>query len=181
VRNHGGCINVKSEVGVGTTFEVCLPRAENPAAPAAPVSTLQLPSGRGELVLFVDDDRSLREMVVPALKEHGYRVVSAGNGAEALTLFSQHEPDICLVLSDLDMPVMDGKTTVAALRACRPTLPVILMSGELHSAGNHLPDNGSAFLQKPFRLEQLLTTVAAALSHGSQKPTREESNSKSDH
>jgi DNA-binding NtrC family response regulator len=114
-------------------------------------------------VLFVDDDRSLREMVVPALKEHGYRVVSAGNGAEALTLFSQHEADVRVVLSDLEMPIMDGKTTVAALRACRPTLPVILMSGELDSAGNHLGGNGNAFLQKPFRLEQLLTAVANAL------------------
>jgi PAS domain S-box-containing protein len=165
VRNHGGFVNVKSEVGDGTTFEVCLPRAEKSTASKPPAVAPQLPPGRGELILFVDDDRSLREMVVPALKENGYRVVSAGNGAEALTLFSQHEAEVRLVLSDLGMPVMDGKTTVAALRACRPTLPVIFMSGELDSAGHHLGSNGSAFLQKPFRLEQLLAAIAEALRH----------------
>jgi CheY-like chemotaxis protein len=166
VGNHGGFVKVKSDVGVGTTFEICFPRAEAaPAAQPAPGHAFEAPLGHGELVLFIDDDRSLREMVAPALREHGYRVLSATNGAEALALFRQHEGDVALVLSDLEMPVMDGETTIAALRACRPGLPVIRMSGELKSGTQNLAANGNVFLQKPFRLEQLLTTIATSLAH----------------
>jgi PAS domain S-box-containing protein len=168
VRNHGGFVGVKSELGVGTTFEICLPRAEAALAlaPAPRNAAVRLPAGRGELILFIDDDRSLREMVGPALTERGYRIVSAGNGAEALTLFRERQSEVALVLTDLAMPVMDGETTLAALRAYRPGLPVILMSGELDPASRP-PAGATAFLQKPFELDQLLTAVSNGLQSAS--------------
>jgi PAS domain S-box-containing protein len=165
VRNHEGFVSVKSELGAGTSFEIYCPRAER--APARAPTDAALPAGllpgQGRLILFVDDDQSVREMVVPTLTEHGYRVLSAGNGAEGLALLSHHQRDVCLILTDLAMPVMDGTAMLEALRAQLPDLPVILMSGEVESDEGVLPLGATAFLRKPFRLEQLLTAIADAL------------------
>jgi PAS domain S-box-containing protein len=161
VRGHGGFVSVKSEVGAGTTFEIYLPRAERapqPLAPAAP--TVELAPGRGELILFIDDDRSVREMVAPALMEHNYRVLNAANGAEALALFKQHEGEVRLVLTDVAMPVMDGTELLATLHKRNPEVPVILMSGTYSPEKEPLPEGVTAFLAKPFRLEQLLAVIA---------------------
>jgi CheY-like chemotaxis protein len=115
------------------------------------------------LLLFIDDDWSVREMVCPTLKEQGYRVLSAANGAEALALLSQHAREVRLVLTDLAMPVMDGTATLEALRVRFPDLPVIVMSGSLESDQERLPAGIAAFLPKPFPLDQLLTVIADAL------------------
>ena len=164
VRNHRGFISVKSELGAGSTFEIYLPRAERPAAPpSAPASpVVELSPARGELVLFIDDDRSAREMVAPTLADQGYRVLSAANGAEALALLDRHQHDVRLVLTDLAMPVMDGTEMLAVLRQRYPALPVILMSGTLGDRPE-LPAGVTACLSKPFRLEQLLAVVGTAL------------------
>ena len=163
VRNHGGFVTVKSEVGAGTTFESYFPRAAAPPpAPAAPLRA-GLSRGQGELLLFIDDDRSVREMVGPALTEHGYRVLSAANGAEALVLLSQHAGQVRLVLTDLAMPVMDGIAILEALRARYPGLPVIVMSGSPEAGRERVPPGIAAFLPKPFPLEQLLAVIAEAL------------------
>jgi two-component system, cell cycle sensor histidine kinase and response regulator CckA len=163
VRNHGGFVSVKSEVGVGTTFEIYFPRAEAPTPQGAAAAPVGLPLGKGELLLFIDDDRSVREMVGPTLTEHGYRVLSAANGAEALALLSQHEREVRLVLTDLAMPVMDGAATLEVMRARYPSLPVIVMSGSLDPGKERLPAGVAGFLAKPFPLEQLLATIAEAL------------------
>jgi PAS domain S-box-containing protein len=166
VRNHGGFVGVKSELGVGTTFEIYLPRAEHAPVPVAPPpgSPPAFSPGRNELILFIDDDRSVREMVGPALTDQGYRVLSAANGAEALALLDQHKDDARLVFTDIAMPVMDGVEMLAILRQRCPQLPVILMSGALDTGKQQLPPGTTAFLAKPFRLEQLLAAVAGALS-----------------
>jgi two-component system cell cycle sensor histidine kinase/response regulator CckA len=165
VRNHGGFVSVKSEPGLGTTFEIYFPRAQAvpPSAPWASGPPAALALGHGEWILFIDDDRSVREMVAPTLSEHGYRVLTAANGVEALALFSQHEREVALVLTDFAMPVMDGMTTFETVHARRADLPVILMSGELEAGHEPLPPGVTAFLTKPFRLEQLLAVIAEAL------------------
>lgn len=168
VRNHGGFINVSSEVGAGTSFEIYLPRAQvapdggKPEIQAVP----EAEPGRGELILFVDDDRSVREMVAPTLTEHGYRVLTAANGAEGLALVGQHEREVRLVLADVAMPVMDGLEMMDKLKLRAPDLPVVLMSGTLDVEKTSLPAQIAGFLTKPFRLEQLLAVIAAALRSG---------------
>ena len=165
VRNHGGFVSVKSEVGTGTSFEIYLPRAE-PAPTARPATIEAVPAvqpGRGELILFIDDDRSVREMVAPTLTEHGYRVLTAANGAEALALMGRHEQEVCLVLTDVAMPVMDGLEMMEKLHSRRPNLPVVIMSGTFDVGKAPLPAGAAGFLTKPFRLEQLLAAIAEAL------------------
>jgi len=163
VRNHGGFVSVKSEVGAGTTFESYFPRAAAPPPPVTTTLPAGLRKGQGELLLFIDDDWSVREMVGPTLKEQGYRVLSAANGAEALALLSQYSREVRLVLTDLAMPVMDGTATLEALRVRFPHLPVIVMSGSLEAEQEHLPAGIAAFLPKPFPLDQLLTVISDAL------------------
>ena len=163
VRNHGGFVSVKSEVGAGTSFEIYFPRAEAPPTTPAAAAPAELALGRGELLLFADDDRSVREMVGPTLIEQGYRVLSAANGAEALALLSQHHREVRLLLTDLAMPVMDGAATLEAVRARYPSLPVIVMSGSFDPGTERLPAGVTGFLAKPFPLEQLLTAIADAL------------------
>jgi two-component system, cell cycle sensor histidine kinase and response regulator CckA len=163
VRNHGGFLNVKSEMGEGTTFEVYLPRAQAAPAPATRVSETALPKGREELILLVEDDRSVREMVASSLVEYGYRVVSASGGAELAALLTQHEGDLRLVLANLNVPATGGVTVLEAIHSRQPHLPTILMSGELDGLEKSKTGNVAAFLPKPFSLDQLLTSVASAL------------------
>ncbi|MBI3416215.1 MAG: response regulator, partial [Verrucomicrobia bacterium] len=163
VANHGGFVSVKSEAGAGTAFEIYLPRAEVTSPPEPQDVLAELPRGRGELILFIDDERALREMMAASLVEYGYQVATASNGAEALLLLNRHGHDVRLVVSDLSMPMMNGVTLLATLRARRPDLPVVLMSGELDARKANATDGVAAFLAKPFRLEQLLAAVADAL------------------
>jgi two-component system cell cycle sensor histidine kinase/response regulator CckA len=167
VRNHEGFLSVKSEIGVGTSFEIYLPRAE--LAPAGRMADVVEPSalkpGEGELILFVDDDRSVREMVAPTLTERGYRILTAANGAEALALLVAHDREVRLVLTDVAMPVMDGLEMTQKLHSRLPEVPVVLMSGTFEAEKQPRPDGVTAFLAKPFRLEQLLSVIAEAL-HG---------------
>jgi two-component system cell cycle sensor histidine kinase/response regulator CckA len=165
VRNHGGFVNVKSEVGSGTSFEIYLPRGEPvpTSREAVPLEPSAIKPGHGELILFIDDDRSVREMVAPTLIEQGYRVLTASNGAEALGLLVQHEREVRLVLTDVAMPVMDGLEMTEKLHSRQPKLPVILMSGTFEANQAALPPGAVSFLTKPFRLEQLLAVIADAL------------------
>ena len=166
VRNHGGFLSVKSEADTGTTFEIYLPRAESkPSSSADMVAESDAPKlGRGQLIVFIDDDRSVREMVAPALQEQGYRVVTASNGAECLAILRQCEPEAHLVIADVVMPIMDGLQLTEQLRTLFPQLPVILMSGTFEDTSEALPSGVAGFLVKPFRLEQLLAAVERTLA-----------------
>jgi len=165
VRNHGGFLSVKSEMGSGTSFEIYLPRAEPiPTQPAAaPETAAALKPGHGELILFIDDDRSVREMVAPTLTEQGYRVLTAANGAEGLALLGQNEREVRLILADVAMPVMDGLEMAEKLQARSAGLPVVLMSGTFDASKEALPPGVVAFLTKPFRLEQLMSVIGDSL------------------
>jgi PAS domain S-box-containing protein len=164
VRNHGGFITVKSDVGTGTSFDIYLPRAEpEPVTRTAALPQPSLRAGHGELLLFIDDDQSVREMVAPALKEQGYHVLTAANGAEALALLEGKERELRLVLSDIAMPVMDGLEITEKLHTRWPDLPIVLISGTFDIEKQPLPRGVIKVLTKPFRLEQLLAVTAEAL------------------
>jgi PAS domain S-box-containing protein len=165
VTSHGGFVNVYSEVGQGTQFSIYLPAADSGQAKQkeeAPV----LPCGHGELVLVVDDEATIREIAKATLELHGYRTLTAGDGREAVALFAQHKSEIKAVLTDMMMPVMDGRATIRALRSMDPAVRVIAASGLADASKEQ--DKGSlgksAFLAKPFTAEKLLQTVHEVLA-----------------
>lgn len=163
VENHGGFVAVTSAVGRGSEFRVFLPAAEAPAAEAGAVPARPSPSGRGELILVVDDERHIREMTRTLLTRRGYRVILAADGAEAAVLFAQHAAEIRLVITDLHMPNLDGATLGRALRRINPDVRVLVSSG-LTSALGDRPDYrpeefADGLLHKPFKPDRLLAKV----------------------
>jgi two-component system, cell cycle sensor histidine kinase and response regulator CckA len=122
-------------------------------------------AGSGPTVLIVEDEDSLRSAIRRLLQNEGYTVVEAQNGAKALELLTGTEAaGVKLVLTDLRMPVMDGRQLAAALARMRPSLPIIFMSGftaqlmDMRLVSPHL-----AFLPKPFQNDDLLATIRSRL------------------
>ena len=164
VTQHGGAIDAVSTPGAGSCFTVWLPCAPD-ASPAPPAGHETGATGRGEVVLIVEDEADLRRLAVMVLREAGYQVLEAADGAAALALVEarDHPPD--LVLTDVVMPGMDGFTLAQRLRAGWPGLRVAFMSGyadpdiEARSSSD-----SSLLLRKPFTPGTLLSHVRGALS-----------------
>jgi CheY-like chemotaxis protein len=151
VKQSDGYIWVSSEPARGTTFRIYLPEytgpMEEPPAPA-PVAT----PGGAETILIVEDEPAVRRMASRALRSQGYSVLEAANGAEALEVLSQAERPIDLVLSDVVMPVLNGRELSERLAADRPEIRVLFMSGYTDDdiVRRGLLQPGAPFLQKPF-------------------------------
>jgi two-component system cell cycle sensor histidine kinase/response regulator CckA len=165
VEGHGGFMNVYSEPGKGTKFSIYFPAAETDEHPAASKEKAILPSGKGELVLVVDDEENIREIICAALEKFGYRVTTATDGTDALAIFAQVGAEIDIVLTDISMPYMDGIALIRALKKIDPQVKTIAMSGLMNTeqtAGLEiLGVNG--FLSKPFTTEAALSTLAEVL------------------
>jgi PAS domain S-box-containing protein len=166
VHQHGGCIEVTSTPGEGTTVTLALPlaeREEEPAAAAEPVPAL---AAAGATVLLVEDEPSLLQLVRLMLAELGYRVLAAASAPEALQLAREQQGAIDLLVTDLVLPGTGGRELADTLQAELPGLRVLCMSGHaLHAAGARGGgERPLFFLQKPFRLEELARAVQEALA-----------------
>ncbi len=162
VESHGGFTTVHSVPGQGTTFRVHLPAAENTALHAgAGAASPAVARGTGELVLAVDDEPSIRNMAAAMLSRHGYRVLTAADGAEAIALFAPRSKEIRVVITDLSMPNLDGAALASVVHRLNPLVKIIAMSGLNPALENErpAPPFAHAFLIKPFRPEALLTMV----------------------
>jgi PAS domain S-box-containing protein len=166
VKNHLGSLEVFSQVGKGTTFKIYLPVVSATGTEIARREQSTPPLGRGELVLLVDDEQALLEMTKALLESFDYRVITATDGAQAVTLYRQRKGTIKAVITDLMMPIMDGLALIRALRKIDPDVKVIAVSGLASQA--KLSEVGKlevqAFLTKPFTTEHLLTTLRKALT-----------------
>jgi CheY-like chemotaxis protein len=161
-----GFLEVKSAPGRGSMFGVYLPSVQGTGARS--VSSLAesaVRSGGTETVLLVEDEDAVRAVARRVLAKHGYTVIEARNGGEALSLLVRGDHAIDLVLTDAVMPQMSGPELAAAIESLRPELPVILMSGytdaDLLRRGALASD--TSILTKPFTVESLLRAVRVPL------------------
>lgn len=166
IHAHGGFIDLHSKPGEGSNFLVYLPATTEVAANNDSQNPFQQhPQGRGETILLVEDEPTIRRIVVQALESHGYRVITADDGATGVSRFADEAGKVDLIISDMMMPVMDGSAFVAAIRTIRSDIPVIAISG-MDADINLLRTSNPGircFLNKPFTIDQLLSALRVAL------------------
>ncbi len=163
VKNHGGFVQVHSEVGHGTEFKVFLPAVKS--AVIQPEEERQLLTGHQELILIVDDEPLIQQVAKATLEDHNYQTLLAKDGIEAIALYADRKHEIRAVLMDVMMPSMDGLTAIRTLKKLDPNVKIIATSG--------LPSNrqlaeasgvgATAFLLKPYTIDKLLDTLQKVL------------------
>jgi signal transduction histidine kinase/CheY-like chemotaxis protein len=166
VKQSGGHVKIYSEAGEGTTVKVYLPRYVGPAAAVEMESADgEMPRGdSSEVILVVEDDPKVKQMSIDALRELGYVVIHAQSPSEAMEKFKA-QPHIALLFSDIVMPEMTGRELAERMTAMRPDLKVLFTTGYTQNAIVHhgIVDPGTAFLPKPFTLDQLARKVRAVI------------------
>jgi len=165
VKQSGGNIWVYSEPGKGASFKIYLPRIEEPIDDSHAGSSLPAPVHGVETVLLVEDEDTVRDLTRDILEAHGYTVLEARHGAEALRISEQHSGAIDLMLTDVVMPEMGGREVAERLAVRRPETKVLYMSGYTDSAVVHhgVLDASTAFLQKPFSATVLVRKLREIL------------------
>ena len=160
-----GHILIFSEPGLGTTFTITLPvTAEVTVAKAEPLPHQR--TARGETVMVVEDELALREVTKRMLTRHGYNVITASNGLEALKIASEHEGEIHLLLTDVVMPQMLGKEVAEKMAAIKPGIEVLFMSGYARPvlASQGRLDPNVTLIEKPFSGADLLEKAGQVLN-----------------
>jgi len=165
-RQSGGAVEIKSELGKGTTVTVYFPRsvADGLEVDGAPQSPSEHPHGRGRTVLVVEDEQSVRAMVMEVLQDQGFRAISATDGAAGLEVLDS-DAHIDLLITDVGLPVLDGRELAQAARRRRSDLKILFMSGYPPDGPLTSGDGGQQdlLIVKPFTLNALLDRIHDAL------------------
>jgi two-component system cell cycle sensor histidine kinase/response regulator CckA len=170
VKQSGGNIWVYSEEGLGTTFKIYLPRLlKSGKAETPPETPLEAPQGN-EVVLLVEDEELVRNMTTDILGIHGYHVLVAANGQEAIKICEEYGGQIDLMLTDVVMPRISGKQLYELCRPFRPAMRVLFMSGYTDNAIVHhgVLDEGINFIQKPFTPDKLARKIREVIDGSGQ-------------
>jgi CheY-like chemotaxis protein len=165
VRQHGGAVQVRSAVGGGTTFEIYLPQVATPVEPDRIAETAGRETAGRETILLAEDEDDVRALTREVLERQGYRVIEASDGLQALRLYEAEGDRIDLVLSDVVMPRMSGRELVDRVRAIRPDMRVLYMSGYTEDAivRHGVRDASTVLLGKPFAPADLLAKIREVL------------------
>jgi PAS domain S-box-containing protein len=165
VKSHGGFLTVNTELGRGTTFRIYVPATISARVLEERPPSRTLIKGSGELLLIVDDEVSIRTVTSEILRRNGYEVLLAADGTEALASYAQRGRAIHAVLTDINMPYIDGVGLTRALKRMNPEVKVLASTG--HADAERVTELRSlgiaGFLEKPFTAEMLLRTVHGIL------------------
>jgi len=165
IKHHSGFMQVETASGQGTEFKTFFPAVTSapPAEEASPKP--ELPSGHGELILLIDDEEALLELTKTMLVSFGYQVVTAQNGLAGVAQFRENLAEIKLLVTDSDMPHMDGMGVIRAVKELKPGIPVIMASGTRKEPRELAPGDPLEIrsLQKPYSLDTLLAAIDSAL------------------
>ncbi|MCS6977195.1 MAG: PAS domain S-box protein [Gemmatales bacterium] len=165
VKQSGGNIEVYSEPGIGTTFKLYFPALKDAPAEVAVAGTGQTLRGGHETILVVEDEEGVRQLAGEVLQAHGYTVLAASSGQQALELIECYPASVDLLITDVVMPGMDGSELAALLRAKLPKLKVLFLSGYTDDAvvRHGILHHQVEFLQKPFSPFSLASKVREVL------------------
>jgi signal transduction histidine kinase len=162
VRQSHGAVTCDSEPGQGTRFSIFLPRIDRCTEPVIRKPENDMEPCGSETILLAEDEDAVRGLIRQVLEAHGYTVIEARDGAEALGLGQRHRFD--LLLTDVVMPGLGGGTLAQRLAAVRPGVPVLFMSGyAVDRLAREVPDSGAALLPKPFTTAGLTRKVREVL------------------
>jgi PAS domain S-box-containing protein len=162
VQQHQGWVECESAVGRGACFDVHLPRSAEGGGPAAAPAPPAAPTGT-ETLLLADDDRVLRTLGSAVLQRHGYKVLVAADGQEAVEIYEKEGPRIDLVILDLSMPRLSGRDAHRRLRQLNPQVRVLLCSGHPAEAAEAAREGALGYVSKPYRGQDLAAAVRKAL------------------
>jgi CheY-like chemotaxis protein len=171
VRAAGGAIDVRSELGVGTTFKVYFPAYESELAEEEPLRRERVLPVDGKRVLLCEDEETVRTMTEHILTRNGYVVTATGSPLEALAILRERRMD--LLITDVIMPEMNGSQLITRAREMDPNLPVLFVSG--YTAGvlvaQKLSESDSSFLRKPYRAHDLLSHAQSLVDRKPSEPS----------
>jgi DNA-binding NtrC family response regulator len=181
VKQHGGEVSFYSELGLGSTFRTYWPATDEPSEPAVSPKRPGVRYHGNETILLVEDDEQMRNVVREMLLLQGYKVLETSQSADAVTMASEYDGPIDLLLTDVVMPRMNGPELAEKVRTLQPDIKVVFMSGY---PGGRTSEHGrfdpsAFFLQKPFQEDALGQTLRHALGPGTKMSPLKQRNSSS--
>ncbi len=166
MKSHNGFIDVRSTVGKGSSFSLYFPiPSPNSGSALEKSENADLPAGRGETILVIEDEGIFKDFLNTILTEGGYKVIFASNGLDGLQTYKVHKKEIDLVILDMDLPEMSGTEILAGLKLLNPQANIISASGHLESEVEREALNIGArdILAKPYKIEDILQKIDRAL------------------